>query len=305
LNQSWSDVEVIVVDDGSEDDSAEVIDGYADQIIAIYKTNGGQCSTVNVGVAKSQGDVIILLDADDYLLPDAAKLHVECMQKPDVVKSCGYLDVIDANGRPLGKRVPNSLGESGNFIEATLENGLDIYGLSFTSGHAWSRSFLQQVLPLPETDLIGADGYLTAIDRLFGNIEFIHASVGCYRRHGKNKGPMKLEFTETYLRNRINRKDHRIEFAKYWATKLGYPVDANKLGRIRDWRNLLMRHLLSLIENSTSPVGFSELVFSPFRRINASRWSSIPLMAGLALSKCLPRTLALSVSRKLLSLHDT
>ncbi|MCP4000912.1 MAG: glycosyltransferase [Gammaproteobacteria bacterium] len=305
LNQNWPDVEVIVVDDGSQDNSADIIDSYTGQITALYKRNGGQCSAVNAGVAESHGDVVILLDADDYLLPNAAELHVRCMQKPDVVKSCGYLDVIDTDGHLLGRRLPDRFGKSGNYLEATLNYGLDIYGLSFTSGHAWSRSFLEQVLPLPEMDLIGPDGYLTAIDRLFGSIEFIPAPVGCYRRHGKNKGPMTQQFTRAFLQERIKSKDLRIEFAIAWAMKLGYPVDEKKLGKIRDWRIFLMRHLLSLMERRKSPIGFTELVFAPFQRFNASRYGSVLLAGGLLLIRFLPRELALPVSRRMLLRHHT
>ena len=48
----------------------------------------------------------------------------------------------------------------------------------------------------------------------------------------------------SYLRN------HRTEFARDWALKLGYTVDIEKLGRIRDWHNVLMRHSLSLIADN-------------------------------------------------------
>ena len=306
LNQTWSDVEVIVVDDGSVDNSADVIDSYGDRITPLYKNNGGQCSSINAGFVQSHGDVVILLDADDYLLPNAAKLHAARMQNPDVVNSCGYLEVVNIDGTLLGQRVPFRLGESGNYVAATLEHGLDIYGVTFTSGHAWSRKFLQQVLPLPEHDLhgnelIGVDGYLTAVDRLFGRIEFIHEPVGRYRRHGKNRGPMKLQMTEAFLQKRINGRNHRTEFARDWALKLGYTVDIEKLGRVRDWHNVLMRHSLSLIADDKPSVGFAELVSAPYMRINGGLWRSTMLAAGLFVVKCLPRKLSLWLSRRLLS----
>lgn len=306
LNQTWPDVEVIVVDDGSEDNSADVIDSYGDRITSVYKNNGGQASSINAGFVQSKGDVVILLDADDYLLPKTAELHATRMQNPDVVNSCGYLDVVDIDGTPLGQRVPFRLGESGNYVEATLEHGLDLYGVTFTSGHAWSRKFLQQVLPLPEhdlpgNDLIGVDGYLTAVDRLFGRIEFIHEPVGRYRRHGKNRGPMTLQMTETFLQRRINGRNHRTEFARDWALKLGYTVDIEKLGKIRDWHNVLMRHSLSLIADNQPSVGLVELVSAPYKRFNSSFWRSTLLASGLFMVKCLPRDLALSLSYRLLS----
>jgi glycosyltransferase involved in cell wall biosynthesis len=168
------------------------------------KDNGGQCSCFNVGFARSRGDVIVLLDADDALLQNAASLHVEHL-RDGAVKSCGYTEVIDVDGRPTGSWIPRLLRESGDYLSETLKNGLDAYQTSFTSGHAWSRKFLEKVFPLPENDLIGADGYLTVIDRMFGRLEFIHQPVAQYRLHTDNKGPVSFRFDVAHLKNRVRR----------------------------------------------------------------------------------------------------
>jgi glycosyltransferase involved in cell wall biosynthesis len=70
LNQTYSNVEILVVDDGSTDNSRDIIKGYNDRIIAIFKENGGQASALNAGFAASQGAIICLLDADDLFLPE-------------------------------------------------------------------------------------------------------------------------------------------------------------------------------------------------------------------------------------------
>src|SRR2546423_15707744 len=66
LKQTHAHTEVIVVDDGSTDDSRVVIASYGDQIVPVLKENGGQASALNVGFSASQGDVIIFLDSDDF-----------------------------------------------------------------------------------------------------------------------------------------------------------------------------------------------------------------------------------------------
>jgi glycosyltransferase involved in cell wall biosynthesis len=77
LSQEGVEVEVIVVDDGSTDDSREIIESYGDQIIAQYQTNKGAPSARNAGLAAASGSYIKFLDSDDYLLPGTVDTQVE------------------------------------------------------------------------------------------------------------------------------------------------------------------------------------------------------------------------------------
>ncbi len=65
---------MIAVDDGSTDGSPEILTAYTGRVELVFKENGGQASAVNAGFARCTGDVVIFLDADDVLLPDAAAL---------------------------------------------------------------------------------------------------------------------------------------------------------------------------------------------------------------------------------------
>jgi glycosyltransferase involved in cell wall biosynthesis len=73
LGQTYADTEVIVVDDGSTDESRRVIAGFGDRVLPILKDNGGQASAFHAGLRASNGEVIIFLDADDLLLPSASR----------------------------------------------------------------------------------------------------------------------------------------------------------------------------------------------------------------------------------------
>lgn len=72
LTQGYDDLEIILVDDGSKSEIANLIDGYEKnfkKIIAIHQVNGGEGKARNTGLANSSGDYILFCDADDYLAP--------------------------------------------------------------------------------------------------------------------------------------------------------------------------------------------------------------------------------------------
>ncbi|MFK5073749.1 glycosyltransferase family 2 protein, partial [Klebsiella pneumoniae] len=72
--------EVVVVDDGSRDNSRQVIAGYGQRIVAVFKANGGQASAFNAGFRAARGDIICLLDADDLFTVDKVERLVEIYQ---------------------------------------------------------------------------------------------------------------------------------------------------------------------------------------------------------------------------------
>ena len=76
IGQTLKEIEIIVVDDGSTDDSSRIIDRYArtdSRIVAIHKTNGGVVSARNCGIAQATGLYILFVDGDDHLAPDACE----------------------------------------------------------------------------------------------------------------------------------------------------------------------------------------------------------------------------------------
>lgn len=80
-NQSFNDYEVIVIDDGSTDDSAIKIQSYSLDVILIKKINGGVSSARNVGIKAAKGKYIAFLDADDEWLPSKLLVQVNHILK--------------------------------------------------------------------------------------------------------------------------------------------------------------------------------------------------------------------------------
>src|SRR5262249_21783706 len=145
LDQSYPNVEVIVVDDGSTDDSRDVIARYEDRIIPVLKQNGGQASAFNAGFARSRGEVVLFLDGDDMLLSTAVESSLPLFQSPRTVKVHWPLWEIDRHGAKTGGMKPRGALPEGDLREHVIREGPASHASPPTSGNAWARSFLERV----------------------------------------------------------------------------------------------------------------------------------------------------------------
>src|SRR5579863_4575790 len=105
LDQSYPNIECIVVDDGSTDDTGEVLDRYADRVrIVRHAVALGQLNTMVAGFRAAQGQFVSFVDADDILYRDFVLTHVTVMISPQTLAavSCSLQHNIDAAGRVLG-----------------------------------------------------------------------------------------------------------------------------------------------------------------------------------------------------------
>ena len=186
LDQTYSNTEIIVVDDGSTDNSREIISSYGDRIIPVFQPNGKQASALNNGFLKSKGKIVAFLDSDDYLFPNAVEKIIACWN-PELSKVHYRLTVVDTAGQPLGYSMPQGASPlaHGNVLQILLQNGG--YVSTPTSGNALSRAVLEKVLPIPDEYKLTADDYLCYKIPFFGEVASVEEPLGAYRIHDSNQ----------------------------------------------------------------------------------------------------------------------
>jgi glycosyltransferase involved in cell wall biosynthesis len=183
LGQTRKADEILVIEDGSTDNSRAVIAAFGARVTPIFKSNEGYKAAINQGFRESRSDIIIFLDADDALHADALE-SVELAWREGLAKVQYDLDIIDGAGRPLGRRFANFSRPIPPAEIRDSFNRTGTYRWPVTSGNAHARAFLEQVMPLVPP--VGHDGVLNTIAPLYGEIITISRPLGSYRLHGQN-----------------------------------------------------------------------------------------------------------------------
>jgi hypothetical protein len=186
LEQTRPPLEVIVVDDGSTDDSRAVMRGFGARIRPLLQANGGQAAAVNAGCAAARGEAVFLLDADDELEREAIEAALGAWRPGSVLVQWRPRQM-DADGALIPGTVPAEwvpLGD-GDVVPQLLAIGG--YGATVTSGLALHREALARVLPVPEQRFRTAtDGYLLRALAFLGPVQAVDRPLSRYRRHGAN-----------------------------------------------------------------------------------------------------------------------
>lgn len=181
-------VEVVVVDDGSADDSLERLAHFGDEIVLIAQANGGQAAAMNAGLARCTAPITMFLDADDVLAPDIGVRVRRHFDDPSVGRVHFPLRRIGADGAPTGGTVPPdpSTMPSGDLSERVRTHPHDL-AWQPTTGNAYRRSALDAVFPIPESPYrTCADHHLNALTALHGRVVTEPDIGGDYRVHGQN-----------------------------------------------------------------------------------------------------------------------
>lgn len=156
LNQTLAADEIIVVDDGSTDNSRSVIESFGDKIIPVFQNNQGQASAISSGFSKATGDIILLLDSDDFFMPEKIEILKNFFDENENANWIFHdlLIVNDTIIPDLSKVEFNQ--EKISYIDErqSMVRGKLNYDAPATSGLSFRRDFIQNIFPLPTAQSI-------------------------------------------------------------------------------------------------------------------------------------------------------
>lgn len=211
LAVDWPDVEVIVVDDASTDDSWDRLAAYQERVDLVrLDQNSGPRVACNIGFARSTGDVVIFLDSDDRLDPTIGRELAACW-RPGLSKIQVQLERIDRAGRSMGQRFPTYRRTP---TAAQIRRWMDrtaAYPTPPGSGNAYARSFLDQLFPLDDRCGDATDSACLAAAPYLGDVLTIARPLVYYRIHGANRSSIAAD--PTRLQRQIDRAWSRHQFA--------------------------------------------------------------------------------------------
>jgi glycosyltransferase involved in cell wall biosynthesis len=221
-----NDVELIVVDDCSTDNSRNVISEYADRITTVFQeVNRGHGAGFNAGFSRATAELVMFLDADDCLLPGAIKTILSNYE-PDVAIYHYRMRYMDEAGALSGIHPSPAMPLADGDISEQLRSAGRYRG-TITSGLVFSRQHLAHAMPMdPEAFRQGGDGYLSAVVPLYGASRSFETPISGYRLHGSQHS----RFSSAYAKRSrwcIAHDAERYRAIREHSNRLGLRVAAD------------------------------------------------------------------------------
>lgn len=213
-------IEIIVVDDGSTDDSRKVLLSFGNTIRSIFQQNRGQAGALNAGLKAAQGEIVCLLDSDDWWQKNKIQRVVARFREDASLGMVQHMThEVDEGGNPLPKYSPPV--PPTYRLQDFLETRTYFTG---TSGLSFKSEVIQKLLPIPEELFYCADEYLYTHILFFAPVGNIPEVLAFRRVHGGNRyalvyhDPARLEnrlAVRRLLRESLDQrlKEHRLKLS--------------------------------------------------------------------------------------------
>jgi len=272
FNQTHAQVETIVVDDGSTDNTA-VVARSSDQVRLIQQQNLGLAAARNAGLRASRGEFVVFLDADDLLRRNAIERGVGFFsERPECAFVCGHYGLVDAAGLPIPFQQSECPG-TGSYETLLSRNHIGMHAAVM-----YNRGAVESVGGF-DTSLRACEDYDLYL-RMASRYPFAchHTVIADYRQHPSNMSndsTLMLRSSLKVLRRqkqRAKRNPRHLSayragidhWKEYWAKRL---IRQAQLALRRRERLSAARNILSLIRHN--PVYLGRRSFNRVQRLIA------------------------------------
>jgi len=200
LAQTYQDFELIVVDDGSTDNTRQVLEPYLDRITYLYQENQGESAARNRGIQMAQGEYVAFLDSDDLWLPRKLERQVAAMEvSPEAILVYSYSYVINASGEQICFHGSDRLCQGKAGLHQVFAQ-LVMYNLIANPGTVMvHKQSLVETTPFDPTIQWGEDWDLWLRLSLKGPFAFIPEPLACYRMRQAGRR-LRIEASDEFVR---------------------------------------------------------------------------------------------------------
>lgn len=184
LDQGLSpdELEIVVVDDGSTDQTPAIIQKFAPRVKHLRKKNGGQASAFNAGFAASRGEIIALLDGDDWWAKGKLAAVADALEKnPDVgAVSHGHYKFYEQTNETVACVPPGRM-----LVNLETPGAIRSWDYLLMGALTVRRKVLDWIMPIPEEMIFMADSAIQAAATVMGTL-VLEEPLFYYRWHGQN-----------------------------------------------------------------------------------------------------------------------
>jgi len=254
LEQTYKNVEIIIVDDGSTDNSRDVAVSFGSRVTYIPKENGGPAGARNLGIRRSRGELIAFLDADDLWLPEKLSKQINFLHAhPDTALLCSAVNRKYENGSTEIKSCSDLPDSRISFVRLWQDNPIT------TSTVVCHREVFTAVGNFDENKTIQSVEDYDLWLRIAGTftVRFLDEPLAVYNvsNQGLNRSNLERTFTAllyTYEKQRSSAQgrgltETDLEIKRYYLYKLcGIRLfGVNSFGQARKYLLLALRHYWS------------------------------------------------------------